>query len=86
MPAENEKIFVRRIKRGYLATYNGVKGKARTMFEAIEKAQRNYIEQDEANEINYSKLKSKPKALLDRMIVALIKFELDVKEQKEGAE
>jgi ATP-dependent protease HslVU (ClpYQ) peptidase subunit len=49
---ENEKIFVRRIKRGYLATYNGVKGKARTMFEAIEKAQRNYIEQDEANEIN----------------------------------
>lgn len=36
--------------------------------------------------INYSKLKSKPKALLDRMIVALIKFELGVKEQKEGAE
>ena len=30
--------------------------------------------------INYSKLKSKPKALLDRMIVALIKFELERKE------
>jgi hypothetical protein len=33
--------------------------------------------------INYSKLKSKPKALLDRMIVALIRFELEVKNEKE---
>jgi hypothetical protein len=49
---ENEKIFVRETKTGYLATYNGVKGKAKTMFKAIERAQRNYIEQDEANEIN----------------------------------
>jgi len=50
--SENEKIFVREIKSGYLATYNGVKGKARTMFKAIERAQRNYIEQDINNEIN----------------------------------
>lgn len=34
----NEKIFVRKIKSGYLATYNGVKGKARTMIKAVERA------------------------------------------------
>ena len=32
--------------------------------------------------INYSKLNSKPRALLDRMIIALIKFELERKEAK----
>lgn len=52
MPAENEKIFVREIKSGYLATYNGVKGKAKTMFKAIERAQRNYSEQEMNNDIN----------------------------------
>jgi hypothetical protein len=49
MPAENEKIFVRRTKRGYLATYNGVKGKANTMFKAIERAQKNYLYAQEKN-------------------------------------
>jgi len=39
---ENEKIFVREIKSGYLATYNGVKGKAKTMFKAIERAKKNH--------------------------------------------
>lgn len=38
----NEKIFVREIKNGYLATYNGVKGKGKTMFKAIERAKKNY--------------------------------------------
>jgi len=42
MPAENEKIFVREVKNGYLATYNGVKGKGKTMFKAIERAKKNY--------------------------------------------
>ena len=37
----NKKVFVRRIKTGYLATYNGVKGKAKTMFKAIERAVEN---------------------------------------------
>ena len=40
MPAE--KIFIRETKTGYLATYNGVKGKAKTMFKAIERAKKNY--------------------------------------------
>ncbi len=44
MPAENEKIFVRKMKSGYIATYNGVKGKHKTMFGAIERAQKNYLE------------------------------------------
>ena len=44
MQTENEKIFVRKIKTGYLATYNGVKGKGKTMFKAIERAQKNYLE------------------------------------------
>jgi hypothetical protein len=46
---ENEKIFVRRIKRGYLATYNGVKGKAKEMFKAIERAQKNYLNSQKEN-------------------------------------
>ncbi len=44
MKVENEKIFIRKIKSSYLATYNGVKGKAKTMYGAIEKAQKNYLE------------------------------------------
>lgn len=40
----------------------------------------------ETLKINYSKLKSKPKALLDRMIVALIRLELEVKENKDKEE
>jgi len=42
MPVENEKIFVRKMKSGYLATYNGVKGKHKTMFGAIKRAKKNY--------------------------------------------
>ena len=37
----NEKIFVRKIKNGYLATCNGVKGKGKTMIKAIERAAEN---------------------------------------------
>lgn len=37
----NKKIFVRKIKTGYLATHNGVKGKAKTMIKAIERAVEN---------------------------------------------
>lgn len=37
----NEKIFVRKIKTGYLATCNGVKGKGKTMIKAIERAAKN---------------------------------------------
>lgn len=44
MPAENEKIFVREVKSGYIATFNGVKGKGKTMFKAIERAQRNWLD------------------------------------------
>ena len=43
MPVENEKIFVREIKSGYVATFNGVKGKAKTMIKAIERAQKNWL-------------------------------------------
>lgn len=49
MKVENEKIFVREVKRGYLATYNGVKGKAKTMFKAIERAQKNWLDAQEKN-------------------------------------
>ena len=41
-----EKIFVRETKTGYVATYNGVIGKAKTMYKAIERAQRKYMEQE----------------------------------------
>jgi len=42
MHTENERIFVRETKTGFIATYNGVKGKAKTMFKAIERAKKNY--------------------------------------------
>lgn len=44
----NEKVFVRAIKSGYLATYNGVKGKGKTMIKAIERA----VENDKKRNIN----------------------------------
>ena len=49
MQVENEKIFVRKIKSGYLATYNEVKGKGKTMFKAIERAQKNWLDAQEKN-------------------------------------
>ena len=42
MQAENEKIFIRKIKKGYLATFNGVKGKGRKAIDAIMEAHKNY--------------------------------------------
>ena len=44
----NNKIFVRKIKSGYLATHNGVKGKAKKMFKAIERA----VENDKKRNLN----------------------------------
>lgn len=38
-----EKIFVRETKTGYVATYNGVIGKAKTMYKAIERAQKKWL-------------------------------------------
>ena len=62
MQTENEKIFVRKIKSGYLATFNGVKGKGKQMIEAIERAHNNYkrlngddfFNQDFVDAIDYS--------------------------------
>ena len=34
----NKQIFTRKTKTGYLATYNGVKGKGKTEIQAIERA------------------------------------------------
>lgn len=48
---ENEKIFVRKIKKGYLATYNGVVGKATTLMEAITRAKQNYDKAKEKEEL-----------------------------------
>jgi hypothetical protein len=46
-----EKIFIRKTKTNYLATYNGVKGKGKTMFKAIERAQKMYLDlQEEPND------------------------------------
>lgn len=44
----NEKIFVRKIKTGYLATHNGAKGKGKTMIKAIERA----VENDKKRNLN----------------------------------
>lgn len=34
----NKQIFTRKTKTGYLATYNGVKGKGKTEIQAIERS------------------------------------------------
>ena len=46
MRTENERIFVRKTKTGFIATYNGVKGKAKTMFKAVERAQKKWLERE----------------------------------------